>query len=71
MSKPKGLKPIEQAYLDLFYVQNCLEQYSANGVAMPIETLKSLAEKQRDALKLYSDTLYRAQRILENGEDNK
>lgn len=39
MSKNKGLKPIEQAYLDLFYVQNCLEQYAANNTAMPVEML--------------------------------
>lgn len=64
----KGLKPIEQAYLDLFYVQNCLEQYAANDTAMSIEMLKSLARKQKAALKLYRDTLYRAKHILEHGE---
>lgn len=64
----KGLKPIEQADLDFLYVQNCLEQYAANDTAMSIEMLRSLAEKQKAALKLYRDTLYRAQHILEHGE---
>ncbi|TVM02844.1 MAG: hypothetical protein CV087_08285 [Candidatus Brocadia sp. WS118] len=71
MSKPKGLKPIEQAYLDLFYVQNCLEQYAADDTTMSVKMLLSLAGKQKAALKLYRDTLYRAQHILEHGDGDK
>lgn len=71
MSKPKGLKPIEQAYLDLLEVQNYLEQYYALEMEIPLDVIATLAEKQKAALKLYRDTLYRAQRILEYGIEDE
>lgn len=54
-------------------MQNYLEQYAANGTNMSVEMLKSLADKQRNALKLYrhKSGYDRAQRILENGVEDK
>lgn len=71
MSYRKGLKPIDEAYISLIAVQNNLEQYLKIGVAIPVEKLKELAEKQRNALRIYRDTISRARRILENGVEDE
>lgn len=71
MSDRKGLKPIDEAYISLIAVQNNLEQYLEIGIAIPVEKLKELAERQRNALKIYRDTISRARRILENGVEDE